>query len=84
MTKKTNKKKTKKTIKAKNNDYKTYFVTAKVEIVYEVFCDSEETAVERLESALLDKDEREDIFEDAYSMTDIESVQDAHEYFEDK
>lgn len=68
--------------KAKNKDYKTYFVTAKVEVVYEVFCDSEETAVQRLEEALLDKAEREDIFEDAYSMTDIESVEDAHEYFE--
>jgi hypothetical protein len=82
MTKKANKKKTKKTIKAKNDHYKTYFVTAKVEVVYEVFCDSEETAVERFESALIDPEERQDIFEDAYSMTDIESVQDADEYFE--
>jgi hypothetical protein len=76
MTKKTKAK------KSKNKDYKTYFVTAKVEVVYEVFCDSKETAVQRLEDALLDKDEREDIFEDAYSMTDIESVEDAHEHFE--
>jgi|688.fasta_scaffold470789_3 hypothetical protein len=76
MTKKTKAK------KAKNKDYKTYFVTAKVEVVYEVFCDSKETAVQRLEEALLDKNEREDIFEDAYSMTDIESVEDAHEHFE--
>lgn len=78
MTKKTKSK------KAKNGDYKTYFVTAKVEVVYEVFCDSKETAVQRLEDALLDKDEREDIFEDAYSMADIESVEDADEYFENK
>ncbi len=63
--------------------YKTYFVTAKVEVVYEVFCDSEETAIQRFEEALLDKNEREDIFEDAYSMTDIESVEDAHEHFAD-
>lgn len=78
----TKKNKAKKAKNAKNKDYKTYFVTAKVEVVYEVFCDSEETAVQRLEEALLDKAEREDIFEDAYSMTDIESVEDAHEYFE--
>ena len=78
MTKKTKAKKA----KFKSNDYKTYFVTAKVEVVYEVFCDSAETAVQRFEEALLDKAEREDIFEDAYSMTDIESVEDAHEYFE--
>ena len=81
MTKTKKTKKTKKA-KAKNGGYKTYFVTAKVEVVYEVFCDSKETAIERLESALLDKDEREDIFEDAYSMTDIESVEDANEHFE--
>jgi hypothetical protein len=78
----TKKNKAKKAKTAPNKDYKTYFVTAKVEVVYEVFCDSEETAVQRLEEALLDKAEREDIFEDAYSMTDIESVEDAHEYFE--
>lgn len=78
----TKKNKAKKAKNAPNKDYKTYFVTAKVEVVYEVFCDSEETAVQRLEEALLDKAEREDIFEDAYSMTDIESVEDAHEYFE--
>ena len=78
MTKKTKAKKS----KSKPADYKTYFVTAKVEVVYEVFCDSAETAVQRFEEALLDKAEREDIFEDAYSMTDIESVEDAHEHFE--
>lgn len=78
----TKKNKAKKAKNAPNKDYKTYFVTAKVEVVYEVFCDSEETAVQRFEEALLDKAEREDIFEDAYSMTDIEAVEDAHEHFE--
>ena len=66
--------------KTKKN-YKTYFVTAQVEVVYEVYADSEESAVSKFENALLDEGERADIFEDAYSMTDIESVEDADTHF---
>ena len=78
----TNKNKNKKAAaNAKAKDYKTYFITANVEVVYEVFADSEESAVSKFENALNDSEERQDIFEDAYSMCDILKVEDADEHF---
>ena len=63
-----------------NQEYKTFFVTAKVEVVYEVFTTSLEEARERFEEALDDEGERKDIFEDASSMVDIISVETADEH----
>ncbi len=63
-----------------NNEYKTFFITAQVEVVYEVFAKTEEDARERFEEALDDPSERAAVFEDASSLTDIISVETADEH----
>jgi len=63
-----------------NNEYKTFFITAQVEVVYEVFAKTEEDARERFEEALDDADERAAVFEDASSLADIISVETADEH----
>lgn len=65
------------TNKSDTENYKTYFVTAKVEIVYEVFAKTEEDAAERFEAALDDEGERASIFEDASSLYEIDKIEDA-------
>lgn len=63
---------------------KTFFITAKVEVVYETFAESEEAALERFEEALDDEGERASIFEDASSLYEVEKVEDADTHLENK
>jgi hypothetical protein len=61
---------------------KTFFITAKVEIVYEAFEENEEAAIARFEEALDDEGERASIFEDASSLYEVEKVEGANEHLE--
>lgn len=61
---------------------KTFFVTAKIEVVYEVFAENEEAALDRFEEALDDEGERQSIFENASSLYDIVKVEDADTHLE--
>jgi len=63
---------------------KTFFITAKVEIVYEAFEENEEAALARFEEALDDEGERASIFEDASSLYEVEKVEGANEHLENK
>lgn len=60
--------------------YQTYFITAKVDIVVEVFARDPEEAVEQFEMRMLDDRDKLDIFENALSMTDEVKVQTADKY----
>lgn len=59
---------------------KTFFITAKIEFVYEAFEENEEAALARFEEALDDEGERASIFEDASSLVDVVSVENADEH----
>jgi chlorite dismutase len=61
---------------------KTFFITAKIEVVYETFAENEEAALDRFEEALDDEGERASIFEDASSLYDIVRVEDADTHFD--
>jgi hypothetical protein len=60
--------------------FQTYFITAKVDVVVEVFARTREEAVEKFEERMLDDRDKLEIFENALSMTDEVKVQTAQEH----
>lgn len=57
--------------------HETYFITAKVDVIYEVFAKSEAHAIKKFEEALDDHAQRAMVFEDASSMYKIEKIENA-------